>query len=457
MRIAIIGAGPSGLAAAHELTSKGISVDIFERETRVGGLSKSISIFGENVELGPHFLTLGSDDPSSSILSTILRDCELIEYTRQSKLYAGGKLFEYPPRPKNIVINFGLKRSVIAIISFLFSALSNRNDDGTVESYIINRTGRNLYRLLFKNYTEKLWGQPCNSISDKFGKTLIGNVNHFNKKIKHIPYKRKETRRYVYPTNGMGIIWDRLKERIEAQGGRFYLGLSIDNIETIQTSELLDGQRELNAKIQFKKQLLLIDSNKKTNTYDFVISTAPEQWLLSILKNITDEVNRAQRGIRFRSVILVYFQIDPIYNFKDHVVFLYEKKIKAVRLTNFSVFRKNFDSNLLMLEYWQNEEDRLWNESDENIIKIVHEDLKEITKKNSVFIDKSKIIRIRNAYPIPDLMLSNQKNVIKQFIKKNPGLITLGRENQENFNYGIEAALNEGFVIANQIIEGHLF
>ena len=37
-RVAVVGSGPSGLAAAMQLTRRGHSVTVFERRDRVGGL-----------------------------------------------------------------------------------------------------------------------------------------------------------------------------------------------------------------------------------------------------------------------------------------------------------------------------------------------------------------------------------------------------------------------------------
>ncbi len=57
MRIAIVGAGPSGLTAAHELEARGYTnVTVFERENHVGGKVNTIQPApGVNVELGAVF------------------------------------------------------------------------------------------------------------------------------------------------------------------------------------------------------------------------------------------------------------------------------------------------------------------------------------------------------------------------------------------------------------------
>jgi len=54
VRIAVIGAGPAGLTAAYQLCKQGFSVELFEASDAVGGMAKTISLWGQLVDLGPH-------------------------------------------------------------------------------------------------------------------------------------------------------------------------------------------------------------------------------------------------------------------------------------------------------------------------------------------------------------------------------------------------------------------
>ena len=54
-RIAIIGAGPGGLASAMLLSAKGLSVDVYEREPEVGGRTRTWEQDGYRFDLGPTF------------------------------------------------------------------------------------------------------------------------------------------------------------------------------------------------------------------------------------------------------------------------------------------------------------------------------------------------------------------------------------------------------------------
>ena len=52
--IAIIGAGPAGLTAAYELSKKGHKVTVYEASKQVGGLSRTIDLWDQKIDLGPH-------------------------------------------------------------------------------------------------------------------------------------------------------------------------------------------------------------------------------------------------------------------------------------------------------------------------------------------------------------------------------------------------------------------
>ena len=54
MKVAIIGAGPAGITAAYELVKKGIEVDVYEAGETPGGMAKTIQLWDQKVDTGPH-------------------------------------------------------------------------------------------------------------------------------------------------------------------------------------------------------------------------------------------------------------------------------------------------------------------------------------------------------------------------------------------------------------------
>ena len=45
MKVAVIGAGPAGLACAYQLTKAGVGTDVFEASGCVGGLARSFDLW----------------------------------------------------------------------------------------------------------------------------------------------------------------------------------------------------------------------------------------------------------------------------------------------------------------------------------------------------------------------------------------------------------------------------
>lgn len=58
--VAIVGGGPAGLAAAHELEKSGLRVILLEESARLGGRAKTVEICGEPVNMGAMFVYSGT-------------------------------------------------------------------------------------------------------------------------------------------------------------------------------------------------------------------------------------------------------------------------------------------------------------------------------------------------------------------------------------------------------------
>ena len=54
MRVGVIGAGPAGITAALQLSRGGVEVGVYEAGRCVGGLARSLDLWGQRVDLGPH-------------------------------------------------------------------------------------------------------------------------------------------------------------------------------------------------------------------------------------------------------------------------------------------------------------------------------------------------------------------------------------------------------------------
>jgi phytoene dehydrogenase-like protein len=50
IRVAVIGAGPAGATAAYLLAKRGVEVHLYEASPFVGGMSRSIELWGQIVD-----------------------------------------------------------------------------------------------------------------------------------------------------------------------------------------------------------------------------------------------------------------------------------------------------------------------------------------------------------------------------------------------------------------------
>jgi protoporphyrinogen oxidase len=104
--ILILGGGLSGLSSGYLLSNAGFTVNVFERDTTVGGLSKTVEKNGFRFDLGGHrFFT--TDDKINAFVRALMGN-ELISVQRSSKIYLHNKYFDYPLKPLNAVFGLGL-------------------------------------------------------------------------------------------------------------------------------------------------------------------------------------------------------------------------------------------------------------------------------------------------------------------------------------------------------------
>jgi protoporphyrinogen oxidase len=207
----IIGAGPAGLTAALELLRRtGIQPIVLEATDAIGGISRTIQYKGNRMDIGGHRFFSKSDrvmqwwldvmplesaqagaqnagpillryqgkqrelpaNPVAQFLSPGLAtthadpDLVMLLRPRKSRIYFLRRFFDYPIRlTADTLLNLGLIRTCRAGFSYVYAALFPKREEKTLEDFLVNRFGRQLYRLFFESYTEKVWGVPCSQIS----------------------------------------------------------------------------------------------------------------------------------------------------------------------------------------------------------------------------------------------------------------------------------------------------
>ncbi len=186
-----------------------------------------------------HTETLVTAAPADSDLVMLIRP-------RKSRIYYLRKFFDYPITLTATTLgNLGVVRTLKVGLSYLKSHVSQITPEKSLEDFLINRFGRQLYLTFFKSYTEKVWGTPCDEISAEWGAqrikglSLTTAVKHFVKKTfrraakADLSQKGTDTsliERFMYPKFGPGQLWEHVADLIREKGGEVRLRWKVDRI-----------------------------------------------------------------------------------------------------------------------------------------------------------------------------------------------------------------------------------
>ena len=219
--VLILGGGPAGLTAAHELVKVGRGSVILERDRIVGGIARTESYKGYRFDIGGHrFFT--KVNVVRDFWTEVLQE-DFLTRPRLSRIYYGHNFYYYPLRLSNVLRNLGAAESFLILLSYLQARISPYPQEDTLEEWVSNRFGSRLYRIFFKTYTEKVWGMPCNQISADWAAQRIKDLSFFTALRNAIFGQRGKTittliEQFQYPRLGPGMLWETVQQLVTYAG-----------------------------------------------------------------------------------------------------------------------------------------------------------------------------------------------------------------------------------------------
>ena len=445
--ILIVGGGPAGLSAAHELVScKNADVVVCEKSTMVGGISRTESHNGYRVDIGGHrFFTKNQE--IQKIWTDVLGK-EFIKVSRVSRIYYKHKFYNYPIRIINTLRNLGVIESVRIVISYLASYLIPIREERTFEQWVSNRFGKRLYETFFKTYTEKVWGIPCSSIQADWASQRIQGLSLKTAVVNAIMGKstsKSLIEEFDYPRLGPGMMWDGLKEIIEQRGGRVLVSC--------------DVQRIRHNNNQINQVVCVSDGAPMTRKVDSLISSMPISRLIAILEPAPpNHVLRAAEKLSYRSFLIVILIIDEEALFPDQWIYIHNPEVHVGRIQNF----KNWSSNMipkkeatsLGLEYFCNEGDEFWNLDDQSLIELASRELDVLNLSSGGSVIEGYVIRQEKAYPVYDELYKENVQVLRDYLDKFSNLQTVGRNGMHRYN-NMDHSMMTGIMAAQNLNGAH--
>ncbi|RMF96803.1 MAG: FAD-dependent oxidoreductase, partial [Candidatus Schekmanbacteria bacterium] len=140
-KIAVLGAGATGLAAGWRLSKKGCIVTVIDQLPRVGGLAGGVLLNGNIYEYGPHAFHTTDEEILNDIKEIAKGD--LIKFNRTITIKFLDSYFKYPLAISDVL----LKLPTITVIKAFFSLLWNM-----IKGYVSSGDYKNSEEVLVQNY-----------------------------------------------------------------------------------------------------------------------------------------------------------------------------------------------------------------------------------------------------------------------------------------------------------------
>ena len=275
-KIAVIGAGASGLSTAYELQKFGFSVDIYEKSNQLGGLAGAVTLSKGRIDSFYHHLFR-----TDKYILSFLKENNLYSKVKFRRTITGhiwaNKYFDissiFSLWKSKLLSSWGLIRLLIGgVIIKYFPSWHNLNNK------LVSQINHNLFG---KEAASKIWN-PL--LKYKFGRFA-----------KYIPYSWLKTRiqdRTVelgYVSGGFEVIYEFLEKKIISSNGKIFKNFSIDEI--ILSSD--------------SKKLII-----NNRYYDKVVLTTPP----SVNKRILKKIGYRSKTIRYLGALcgIIEFNKRPI-------------------------------------------------------------------------------------------------------------------------------------------------
>ena len=478
----IIGAGPAGLTAAYELLKRtDITPEVFEMADEIGGISKTVNYKGNRIDIGGHrffskcsaivewWLNILPLQGSMPLTDTELGfalppddyhegpdagqvDQVMLVRKRLSRILYSEKLFNYPISPSiDTIVKLGPAHTAKIIASYFKARAKPIRAEKSLEDFLINRFGEELYRTFFRSYSEKLWGLPCNQISAEWGAQRIKGLS-IGKAIADaarscIPRRNNRTgtntetsliRSFLYPKFGPGQLWTEVAGIVRERGGTIHCKHEVIGL-------LSDGGRIVSAVIRDGTTGEVTERKA-----DFFFSTMPVRDLIAAMGPLPPENAReVANGLMYRDFVTVGVLLKrlriagrkevPQTNglIPDCWLYIQEPHVKVGRIqifNNWSPYLVAQPGTIwLGLEYFCSQGDHFWNMSDTEIAQLAIQELIRLRFVVEADVLDSVAIRMPKAYPAYAESYGDF-GIIRDYTDRHGNLFLIGRNGMHRYN-----------------------
>lgn len=452
-RVAILGAGPAGLAAAYYLSEQGFLVDILDRVDYVGGGSASFRIKDYIVDYGPHAFHVKNKTEINRYIMDLthrLLGDDRVEVERVTRVILDGKNMAYPLEIREALTKVKPLLSLKILVDYLLKHLdiNNHRPARSFQQWGVSAFGKSLYKLAFGSYSEKMWGLSGDLLSNRLAQQKLLKLDLSKLILNMIGFGDRTYESGVsayfdlYPRFGMGTLFEKITQEIREKGGKFYFNVQIEEFFATQ-----DNLRSLS----FKQ-----GSEIKKIDFDFMISTIPLHFLAKFLAPLGDfNLLSLSGNLKYRDIRVIYMVLDREFYSNVHWFYLLDGHFKFNRLSEQKNLNKESSpagKTVISLDIACNYDDEIWNMSEANLYRLALQDLKHFNLTEDHIMDYFTL-RLRDIYPIYTLDFDIYVRKILEIIRRYSNLFSAGRQGLF-LNNDIHDSMEMGIMASKYIENG---
>jgi UDP-galactopyranose mutase len=429
--IVVIGGGPAGLTAAYEIVKRGGSVIVYEGDSVVGGISRTVERDGWRFDIGGHrFFTKVKE--VEELWHEILPDEDFLLRPRMSRIFYDGKYYDYPLKAGNALKNLGPFEAVLCVLSYVWARVRPPKDQTNYEGWLVARFGWRLYRRFFETYTQKVWGVPVKEMPADWAAQRVKSLSLSNAILNALLPKRGQTEitslieEFQYPKFGPGMMWEKCAELIEAKGGQVHLKAKVVGIK-------VENGKATGVDVLHR------DGSTVFQPASHVISTMPMAQLVDAFQPaLPEEILTAGHDLHYRDFLTVALVIPENLAFPDNWIYIHAQEVKVGRIQNFgswSPYLVKEGRTCLGLEFFVFEGDELWNARDEDLIEQGKRELEYLGLAKASDVEMGYVFRMPKAYPYYDSHYQANVKTIATYLENQAGNVHLiGRNGMHKYN-----------------------
>ena len=344
---------------------------------------------------------------------------DLLDRPRHGRMRLRGRWVHFPLKPADLARNLPIDFTAGALRDAVFKP--RQNGEETFASVLERGLGRTICRDFYFPYARKIWGVDPAELDAEQARRRVsaGSVGKLIRKVlKAVPgLKPKGGGRFYYPRNGFGAISDAYCDAAVQSGATVRFDARVAGIEAA-------GPDGLTVHIQTGSGFERIPAKQ-------VLSTIPISALIRLVDPPAPEaVQKAACELKFRSMILIYLVLETEQFTEFDAHYFPDSRARITRLSE----PKNYGlaalpgRTVLCAELPCLQQDPVWKASDQDLGKLVCEDLAQMGIPVKVPVKAVATRRLPQAYPIYNKNYRATFDRMDAWVGEINGLITFGRQ-----------------------------